>query len=274
MRARGRSLAGFDWTPATVLVDSRIRPRGTRMSRSLQEVYNETYLDEDMLAPVVARPDAVSTNRVDDATRLLDGHLRGSLLEVGGSTGRFGLAFEKHFDRIVVTDIADRYIRMGEEDVRKNHSQIASKFEFAAVNIDEGLPYADASFDVVLALAVIEHVIDPFHALDEIARVTKPGGTFVMTVPNIAYLKHVVDLLRGRLPLTGAHRRDMPGMREAGWDGHHFHYFTKSSLGDLLRHTGFEPEVWTSDGKWAKFRRWWLPLCGNLTVRARRTGKA
>jgi SAM-dependent methyltransferase len=45
------------------------------------------------------------------------------------------------------------------------------------------LPYPDASFDVVCAFDVVEHVRDDVRALAEIARVVRPGGTVVLSVP-------------------------------------------------------------------------------------------
>ena len=40
------------------------------------------------------------------------------------------------------------------------------------------LPFADATFDAVLSMGVLEHVMDPDASLDEIHRVLVPGGTF------------------------------------------------------------------------------------------------
>ena len=50
-------------------------------------------------------------------------------------------------------------------------------------------PFEDQSFDAVLCLQVLEHVSDPEHVVAEIARVLRPGGTCVMTVP-FAYNEH------------------------------------------------------------------------------------
>ncbi|MGI8708971.1 MAG: class I SAM-dependent methyltransferase [Actinomycetota bacterium] len=47
-----------------------------------------------------------------------------------------------------------------------------------------GLPLRGATFDVVIASEVLEHVSDDRGALTELARVTKPGGTIVCTVPR------------------------------------------------------------------------------------------
>lgn len=45
------------------------------------------------------------------------------------------------------------------------------------------LPVASAAFDCVLALDVLEHVEDDQAALTEVARVLRPGGVFLFTVP-------------------------------------------------------------------------------------------
>lgn len=45
------------------------------------------------------------------------------------------------------------------------------------------IPAEDASFDAVLCSEVLEHVPEPTHALDEFARLLKPGGTLILTAP-------------------------------------------------------------------------------------------
>lgn len=45
------------------------------------------------------------------------------------------------------------------------------------------LPFADASFDLVCALDIVEHVDDEDGALSEISRVTKPGSVLLLSVP-------------------------------------------------------------------------------------------
>jgi SAM-dependent methyltransferase len=45
------------------------------------------------------------------------------------------------------------------------------------------LPFATATFDLVCALDIIEHVDDENGALSEISRVTKPGGMLLISTP-------------------------------------------------------------------------------------------
>jgi SAM-dependent methyltransferase len=49
---------------------------------------------------------------------------------------------------------------------------------------DEGLPFADASFDVVVAVNVLRHHRDDLALLREVARILKPEGSLVATAPE------------------------------------------------------------------------------------------
>ncbi|HKW94467.1 MAG TPA: class I SAM-dependent methyltransferase [Methylomirabilota bacterium] len=56
-----------------------------------------------------------------------------------------------------------------------------------------GMPFPDATFDLVLATDVIEHVEDDRRALEEIHRVLVPGGYVLLTVPAFKSLWGLQD---------------------------------------------------------------------------------
>jgi len=71
------------------------------------------------------------------------------------------------------------------------------------------------SFDLVLCMDVIEHLnfADQERALDEIARLLRPGGRLLLTVPNLAHLASRLSfLVRGKLIRTSSIDRH-PGDR-------------------------------------------------------------
>ena len=80
----------------------------------------------------------------------------------------------------------------------------------------ERIPYADASFDAVTCLDVIEHTDDDVRSLRELRRVTRPGGALLVTVPAYPALWSHHDEVNGhRRRYT---RRTLRAAAEAaGW---------------------------------------------------------
>ena len=68
--------------------------------------------------------------------------------------------------------------------------------EVLDVNRTKTLPYADASFDVVLIHAAIEYVIHPQTLLVEILRILKPGGQLIISFSNRYVLEKVIRCWR------------------------------------------------------------------------------
>jgi 2-polyprenyl-3-methyl-5-hydroxy-6-metoxy-1,4-benzoquinol methylase len=67
-------------------------------------------------------------------------------------------------------------------------------------DLDEPLAFEEASFDVVVAGELLEHLRDPARLVADARRVLRPGGTFVASVPNAFRLKNRVRFLLGRDP--------------------------------------------------------------------------
>ena len=53
------------------------------------------------------------------------------------------------------------------------------------ISPDGRLPYDDASIDVACSLEVVEHVEDQFAFARELHRILKPGGTAIISTPNV-----------------------------------------------------------------------------------------
>jgi len=98
------------------------------------------------------------------------------ILEIGAGTG----LVLRHYgvDRdIVAADLSIHMLRKAQEKVRRfglAHVRGVAAMDAAA------MAFADESFDVVAAPFVITLVPEPERALDEIARVLRPGGTIVI----------------------------------------------------------------------------------------------
>jgi SAM-dependent methyltransferase len=94
----------------------------------------------------------------------------------------------------------------------------------------ESLPHADATFDLVTCLDVIEHTPDDRRSLRELRRVTKPGGRLVVTVPAHPALWSAHD--EANLHFRRYTRRALGDVaRAAGWDVERESYFNAAVLG-------------------------------------------
>lgn len=46
------------------------------------------------------------------------------------------------------------------------------------------LPFSNSTFDIVVCLDVLEHIVEDYQVASEISRVLKPGGKFLISVPE------------------------------------------------------------------------------------------
>jgi SAM-dependent methyltransferase len=84
----------------------------------------------------------------------------------------------------------------------------------------------DSSFDVVTAIEVLEHALDPLEVLRDIRRVLVPGGLLFLTTGN-----------------AEPHRRDLTRWSYARVPDVHVGFFEPSALAGALERAGFEV-VW------------------------------
>lgn len=182
--------------------------------------------------------------------RLLDG-LNGKVLEYGCGSGSLllGLARESRFEQCYGVDISEKAlgrIQNAWKDFAENRES-DGKLKLVLPSNDTLPQIPSNTFDVVISVATIEHVLDPYVVLDELHRIAKPDGVLISSVPNYAYLKHRIHLLFGIQPRTGTDE-PVENWRKEGWDGMHLHTFTKKSFQVLLHDCGWEPQKWLGCG--------------------------
>ena len=101
----------------------------------------------------------------------------GRVIEVGVGTG-LGLEHYSQRNRVVGVDISAPMLEKARNRVKRLG---LTNVEAIAVGDAERLDYPDASFDVVVAQYVVTSVPHPERALDEFARVVRPGGEIILT---------------------------------------------------------------------------------------------
>ena len=139
----------------------------------------------------------------------------GRIIEVGVGTG-ISLPQYSRNNRIVAVDLSDAMLDKARARVRE---QKLDHVEEVAVGDAENLQFADNSFDVVVAQYVITACPHPEKALDEFARIVKPGGEIVITtrVGAGAGLRGTIE--RTLMPITSrlGFRTEFPWQRYAEW---------------------------------------------------------
>ena len=116
------------------------------------------------------------------------------VLEVGCGDGALWTCRHEELPRpisIVLSDISDGMIR----DVRRNIRQDLQSFTFQVFDC-ANIPYADNTFDLVIANHVLFYADDLPGTLQELARVLRPGGRFICSSYSSRHMHEIRDLVR------------------------------------------------------------------------------
>lgn len=163
------------------------------------------------------------------------------MLDIGPHTGELTMEIAR---RVGIHDVHG-------VELIADHIPAARKRGVQAVHgdVDRGLPFPDASFGLVVANQVIEHVRRTDTFLREIRRVVKPNGYVCISTNNLSSWHNVVSLALGMQP-TPMHVSDEiivgnPLNPEAGLPHEdlgrtHLRLFTRRALVDLARYHGLE----------------------------------
>lgn len=136
----------------------------------------------------------------------------------------------------------------------RTQTEINAVDTYIVGNIEtDSLALDDGSFDVVICGDVLEHLNDPWAAMQKIKRLVKPGGALVASVPNVREARTLYNLIiRGDFAYT-----------EAGvLDRTHLRFFCKKNILSLLTGAGGQVERLSSD---LKFKSNWRSRLDRLT---------
>jgi demethylmenaquinone methyltransferase/2-methoxy-6-polyprenyl-1,4-benzoquinol methylase len=147
----------------------------------------------DFIAPLYHR--ASTYLHFDTMLRCADLPTTGRLLDVGGGTGRVVNVFRHHAKQVVLVDPSRGMLHF---------SASFSNLQPAAA-ISEHLPFPDESFDRILMVDTMHHVINQAQTAREMWRVVKPGGRIVIEEPDIHVFGVKLIALAEKLLLMRSH---------------------------------------------------------------------
>lgn len=111
-------------------------------------------------------------------------------------------------------------------------------FNFDLDNKEASYPFADRTFDAIISLATIEHLMNTDHYLSEIRRILKDDGCFYVSAPNYSGLTYLIPFL-----LTGRtfHNPRNPNERYEFFA--HIRYFTYRTMLEYFSEFGYKAEA-------------------------------
>jgi len=111
----------------------------------------------------------------------------------------------------------------------------------------EEIPFSEASFHLVHAHHVFEHLADPLKAAREVFRILRPGGFLFIEVPNqFGNIMFIRDRIFHRVPQRKRSIRSI----------HHLYFFTRKTLVKLVAHAGFNVCVLQDNYSWPIPKNW------------------
>jgi demethylmenaquinone methyltransferase/2-methoxy-6-polyprenyl-1,4-benzoquinol methylase len=143
------------------------------------------------IAPIYAR---VTYSKVAVMRELAELPVSGRLLDVGGGTGRVSSALRDLVDEVMVADVS---FGMLKETSRALLAPVCSG--------SESLPFADNSFERVIMVDAMHHVIHHADSAREMFRVLKPGGLLVIEEPDIRTFGTKLIALAEKMLLMRSH---------------------------------------------------------------------
>jgi SAM-dependent methyltransferase len=158
-----------------------------------------------------------------------DGPLAGRLASLSAAVSRYAQAGDRVLDLgcgtgELVQALAAAGLRVAGCDISRQMLLRAPRDRGGCaewVQLEPGwrrLPFASAAFDVVVASSVLEYVAEPAAVLRECARVLRPGGVVLYTVPDLRHPVRWAEWCAQRL--AGVTGRLSGDDRQSRWKGY------------------------------------------------------
>lgn len=108
------------------------------------------------------------------------GDVRGKkILDVGAGTGRLSIPLHKMGANVVAVDSSEEMLKV----LQKKCAGVSTGVSTLVADAED-LPFEDNLFDITIATFLIVHLKDPSRFFDEVYRVLKEGGMFLVTNIN------------------------------------------------------------------------------------------
>lgn len=146
----------------------------------------------DFIAPFYDR--AIPFSRLKKMLEVLALPAAGRLLDAGGGTGRGATVLRPYLSEVLVADVSGGML-----------AQAHAKGLPALHAETERLPFADNSFERVLMVDALHHVIHQAETLRELFRVLQPGGRLVVEEPDVRTFPVKLIALAEKLALMRSH---------------------------------------------------------------------
>ena len=104
----------------------------------------------------------------------------GKVLDIGTATGSLAIELAKAIPGIEVVglDLSDAALELANVNAQEN--DVSSRVSFRAGNAEE-MPFENDSFDVVISGNTLHLIEEPVRMFDEVRRVLKPQGRFIIS---------------------------------------------------------------------------------------------
>ena len=162
----------------------------------------------------------ISSTRMNNVLKLLDGVAGKNILDVGCATGYVGEKLKNNGNYVVGLDLSPEAIKRAKEKLDEAY----------VFNLESGLDFpVRKNFDLIIMSEVIEHLFLPQETIKRLVKIIKPHGRILISTPNFLHIAN-----RKRF-LLGDFHYDASGVFDEG----HIRFFTYKSVISMMKDLGF-----------------------------------